>query len=56
MFSSLPLSWSKSGGVGVELAVEFLKEAVPLVKGTYLMPSFGRYEVVAEIVEGLRRG
>ena len=36
--------------------MEFLKEAAPLLKGTYLMPSFGRYEVVAEIVEGLRRG
>ncbi len=46
----------KARQVGVELAVEFLKEAAPLVKGTYLMPSFGRYEVVAEIVEGIRRG
>ena len=46
----------KAGQVGVDLAVEFLEEAAPLVKGTYLMPSFGRYEVVAEIVEGIRRG
>lgn len=41
--------------VGMELAVEFLEEAKPLVSGTYLMPSFGRYEVVAEIVRNLRR-
>jgi len=46
----------KARQVGVDLAVEFLEEAAPLVKGTYLMPSFGRYEVVAEIVEGIRRG
>lgn len=41
--------------VGMELAVEFLEEAKSLVQGTYLMPSFGRYEVVAEIVKTLRQ-
>jgi homocysteine S-methyltransferase len=41
--------------VGMELAVEFLEEAKSLVNGTYLMPSFGRYEVVSEIVKILRQ-
>ncbi|MDV2496549.1 MAG: bifunctional homocysteine S-methyltransferase/methylenetetrahydrofolate reductase [bacterium] len=45
----------KARQAGVELATELLMEAVPLVKGTYLMPSFGRYEVVADIVKELRR-
>ena len=45
----------KARQAGVELATELLLEAVPLVKGTYLMPSFGRYEVVADIVKELRR-
>jgi methionine synthase I (cobalamin-dependent)/5,10-methylenetetrahydrofolate reductase len=41
--------------VGMELAIEYLQEAKSLVQGTYLMPSFGRYEVVAEVVRVLRQ-
>jgi methionine synthase I (cobalamin-dependent)/5,10-methylenetetrahydrofolate reductase len=51
----LQAAGDKARQVGVELAVEFLNKAAPLVKGTYLMPSFGRYEVVADIVKELRK-
>lgn len=34
-------------------AQEFLSEAKSLVAGVYLMPSFGRYEVVSELVKAL---
>lgn len=38
---------------GVKLAQEFLTEAQRYVQGVYLMPSFGRYEMVAELVKVL---
>ncbi|HEU5423538.1 MAG TPA: bifunctional homocysteine S-methyltransferase/methylenetetrahydrofolate reductase [Nitrolancea sp.] len=38
---------------GVKLARELLLEARDEVQGTYLMPSFGRYEVAAEVLEVL---
>jgi homocysteine S-methyltransferase len=36
---------------GVAMAQELLAAARPLVQGVYLMPSFGRYEVAAEVLE-----
>jgi homocysteine S-methyltransferase len=45
----------KARRVGMELALEFLEEAAPYVQGAYLVPSFGRYEVVAEIVREIRK-
>ncbi len=36
---------------GVKMAQELLLELRPLVQGTYIMPSFGRYEVAAEVLE-----
>jgi len=41
---------------GLAQAHELLSETRDLVQGVYLMPSFGRYEVVAELVRGLRSG
>ncbi len=38
---------------GIKLAQELLLEAKDFVAGTYLMPSFGRYEVCGEIVQVL---
>jgi methionine synthase / methylenetetrahydrofolate reductase(NADPH) len=35
---------------GIAQARELLEECRPLVQGTYLVPSFGRYEVVGELV------
>ena len=38
---------------GVEMARELLFQLKPLVQGVYLMPSFGRYEVAAEVLQGV---
>jgi homocysteine S-methyltransferase len=38
---------------GIEQAKEFLAEAQRMVQGIYLMPSFGRYEMVGELVKVL---
>jgi homocysteine S-methyltransferase len=40
--------------VGLEMALELLTEMRPHVDGTYVMPSFGRYELAAELVTRLR--
>ncbi len=40
---------------GLQQARELLQETTHRVQGVYLMPSFGRYEMVAELVRGLRR-
>lgn len=40
---------------GVAMAQELLLELQPLVQGVYLMPSFGRYETAAEVLEVLQR-
>jgi homocysteine S-methyltransferase len=39
---------------GVKMAQELLLEAREFVQGTYVMPSFDRYEVAAEVLEVLR--
>ena len=38
---------------GIAMARDFLARVAPRVQGTYLMPSFGRYEVVSEVIRGL---
>ncbi len=38
---------------GVRMAQDLLLEARPQVQGVYIMPSFGRYEVAAEVLEAL---
>lgn len=35
---------------GIKMGQELLRELVPYADGTYLMPSFGRYEVAAEVI------
>jgi homocysteine S-methyltransferase len=40
---------------GVTMAQELLLELQPIVQGVYLMPSFGRYEVAAEVLEVVER-
>ena len=40
---------------GIRQSQEFLAEAQAYCDGTYLMPSFGRYEMVAELVKVLDR-
>jgi homocysteine S-methyltransferase len=41
--------------VGLEMALELLHAMRPLVDGTYIMPSFGRYEQSAELGRRVRR-
>ncbi len=40
---------------GLRLAAELLEAIADRIHGVYLMPSFGRYEVVAELVSRLRQ-
>ena len=40
--------------VGLEMALTLLLDMAPLVQGTYIMPSFGRYELAAELVRRIR--
>lgn len=41
---------------GVKMAQELLQVARPHVQGVYIMPSFGRYEVAAEVLDVLSVG
>jgi methionine synthase / methylenetetrahydrofolate reductase(NADPH) len=40
--------------VGLEMAMNLLDRCASQVKGTYVMPSFGRYEIAAELVSRIR--
>src|SRR5688572_22268224 len=40
--------------IGLEMAHRLLESLAPLVHGTYVMPSFGRYELAAELVRRIR--
>ena len=40
--------------VGLEMSLELLESVEDLVRGTYIMPSFGRYEQAAELVRRIR--
>ncbi len=40
--------------VGLEQSLELLSEMQPFIDGTYIMPSFGRYEQSAELVRRVR--
>jgi len=44
----------KGLAVGIELAQGILRQARRRYAGAYLMPSFGRYEAVAEVLDALR--
>jgi homocysteine S-methyltransferase len=44
----------RGGEVGLEMALKLLNESRGHVIGTYIMPSFGRYELAAELVRRLR--
>ena len=40
-------------GVGIEMAQELVREVRGRYAGAYLMPSFGRFEVVAEVLDAM---
>ena len=39
---------------GVKISQEILEEIRPFIQGTYLMPAFGRYDLVANVIDGVR--
>ena len=41
----------KGGEMGLEMARDLLRQARTQFAGAYLMPSFGRYEMVLEVLE-----
>lgn len=43
---------AKPSQLGVDIAVEFLRQAKAHVAGVYLMPPFKKYEVVPQVLEG----
>ncbi|MGA3057631.1 MAG: bifunctional homocysteine S-methyltransferase/methylenetetrahydrofolate reductase [Candidatus Limnocylindrales bacterium] len=45
---------ARGAEVGLEMAMNLLEQSKGQVKGTYIMPSFGRYELAAELVRRLR--
>ncbi len=45
----------KSESVGASIAAEFIEKSRSLVKGVYLMPSFGRFESCIEIVKSIKK-
>jgi homocysteine S-methyltransferase len=49
------LAGSEGRKEGVSMAQELLSELASEAQGVYIMPSFGRYEVAAEVLEVLKR-
>jgi homocysteine S-methyltransferase len=45
---------ARGAEVGLKMAMDLLARAEGMVQGTYIMPSFGRYELSAELVRRLR--
>ena len=45
---------AKPQAEGVKIAQETLGAIRPFVQGTYLMPAFGRYDLVADVIDGVR--
>jgi homocysteine S-methyltransferase len=52
--AAMAAAGERGAEVGMEMALELLDTVGPLVAGTYVMPSFGRYEGAAELVRRLR--
>ena len=36
---------------GVAIAAEIVAEIRPIIHGVYLMPAFGRYDLVADVID-----
>ncbi|HWH23884.1 MAG TPA: hypothetical protein VNW68_03205, partial [Candidatus Limnocylindria bacterium] len=52
--AAMAAAGERGAEVGLEMASSLLEEMAPLVQGTYIMPSFGRYELAAQLVRRLR--
>ncbi|MBN1312221.1 MAG: bifunctional homocysteine S-methyltransferase/methylenetetrahydrofolate reductase [Anaerolineae bacterium] len=54
VISQIEAAGDNARRVGVELAQELGCEIQSVARGMYLMPQFGRYDLIAEIIEGVR--
>ena len=52
--AAMAAAGERGAEVGLEMAHSLLESMVPHVSGTYIMPSFGRYELAAELVRRIR--
>ena len=52
--AAMAAAGERGAEVGLEMAHSLLEKMQPLVSGTYIMPSFGRYELAAELVRRIR--
>jgi homocysteine S-methyltransferase len=52
--AAMAAAGERGSEVGLELALTLLEQARHLMAGTYVMPSFGRYEQAAELVRRVR--
>ena len=52
--AAMAAAGERGAEVGLEMAHSLLEKMEPLVSGTYIMPSFGRYELAAELVRRIR--
>jgi methionine synthase / methylenetetrahydrofolate reductase (NADH) len=52
--AAMQAAGERGGEVGLEMAAGLITDMAGLVHGTYIMPSFGRYEMAAALVRRLR--
>jgi methionine synthase / methylenetetrahydrofolate reductase (NADH) len=52
--AAMAAAGERGAEVGLEMAHGLLERLAPIVQGTYIMPSFGRYELAAELVRRIR--
>jgi methionine synthase I (cobalamin-dependent)/5,10-methylenetetrahydrofolate reductase len=52
--AAMAAAGERGAEVGLEMAHSLLEKLSPMVQGTYIMPSFGRYELAAELVRRIR--
>ena len=52
--AAMQAAGERGGEVGLEMSMNLLAQSESHVTGTYIMPSFGRYELAAELVRRLR--
>jgi len=52
--TAMAAAGERGAEVGLEMSLELLEQVDSLVSGTYVMPSFGRYEQAAELARRIR--
>ena len=52
--AAMAAAGERAADVGLEMSLGLLRQVADLVTGTYVMPSFGRYEQAAELTRRLR--